>query len=251
MLGSGAGVVLGIANIPVGDHVARKVGGVTLNLDTVWTTLAAGLVVVGMGLYLRSRSTAAVPGKLQLVWETVVGSVADQVEENLGPRYRNVVPLAVAIFFLVLAANWLEILPGVYHNTDYIPSPSADVNLTYALGILVFVLTNVASIRARGVGGYFRHFFAKPRLFGLMILIRLIEEIAKPITLALRLFGNLFAGGIMIALLLAFPTKFIVGTIIGTVIWKPFDMFIGVIQAFIFALLTILYYQFAVDTEGH
>ena len=65
-------------------------------------------------------------------------------------------------------------------------------------------------------------------------------------TLALRLFGNLFSGGIMIALLISFPIAFFPASIVFTVVWKLFDMFIGVIQAFIFALLTILYYQFAV-----
>jgi F-type H+-transporting ATPase subunit a len=73
----------------------------------------------------------------------------------------------------------------------------------------------------------------------------------KPVTLALRLFGNLFSGGIMIALLLAIPIYFFPASIAFSVVWKLFDMFIGVIQAFIFALLTILYYQFAVAPEGH
>jgi F-type H+-transporting ATPase subunit a len=241
--------VLAIANIPVGDHITRKVPGLgTLNIDTIYTTLAAGAIVLAMGFYLRAKATPGVPGKLQLLWEMVVGAVSNQVDSALGPRYRRVVPLAVTIFFLVLVADWLEILPGIYHNTDYIPSPTADVNLCYALGILVFVLTTAASIRERGVGGYFAHYFRKPRV---MFPIHVIEEIAKPLTLGLRLFGNLFAGGIMIALLIAFPFKFFPASILFTTIWKPFDMFIGVIQAFIFALLTILYYQFATDTSGH
>ena len=71
----------------------------------------------------------------------------------MGPKYRRVVPLAVTIFMLVLVADWLEILPGLFHNTDYLPSPTADVNLTYAMGIVVFVLTNIAGIRAKGFGG--------------------------------------------------------------------------------------------------
>jgi F-type H+-transporting ATPase subunit a len=234
-------------NIPVGDHVTRKVFGINLNLDTIWTTGIAGAIVLGLGFYMRSRMTAGVPGKLQLFWETIVGAIGDLVEDNLGPKYRNVVPLGVTIFVFILVADWLEILPGLFHNTDYIPAPTADVNLTYALGILVFILTTYASIRARGVGGYFKNFFRKPVA---MFPIHIIEEITKPLTLALRLFGNLFSGGIMIALLISFPLKFALASIILTPIWKLFDMFIGAIQAFIFALLTILYYQFAIDTEG-
>ncbi|HET9732406.1 MAG TPA: F0F1 ATP synthase subunit A [Acidimicrobiales bacterium] len=240
--------IVAIANIPVGEHITHKVGGVLLNIDTIYTTIIAGLVVCVGGWLIARKATAGVPGKAQLMWETVVGAVADQVESGLGPQYRRVVPLGVAIFTFVLIADWVEILPGVFHNSDYLPSPTADANLCYALGILVFVLTNVAAIRAKGVKGYIKHFFRKPVF---MFPLHVIEEVVKPITLALRLFGNLFAGGIMIALLLAFPLKFVPGTIIGTLVWKPFDMFIGVIQAFIFALLTILYYQFATEEGGH
>jgi F-type H+-transporting ATPase subunit a len=231
-------------NIPVGDHVTRH----GLNLDTIWTTLLACGVVLGMGFYLRSRATVGVPGKLQLFWETVVGGVQDQVEQSLGPQYRRVVPLGVTIFMLVLFANWVEILPGLWHNTDYLPSPTADVNLTYAMAIVVFVLTNAAGIRSRGFGGYVKNFFRKPVA---MFPLHIIEEIAKPLTLALRLFGNLFSGGIMIALLISFIPKFYFFSIIFTPIWKLFDMFIGVIQAFIFALLTILYFQFATEEGAH
>lgn len=236
-------------NIPVGDHVTRKIGGIQFNLDTIWTTVAACLIVLGIGFYLRRRVTSGVPGKLQLFWEFVVGTVQDQVENSLGPKYRHVVPLGVGIFLLVLVADWLEILPGLFHNTDYSPAPTADVNLTYAMGITVFILITGASIRAKGLGGYIKHYFRKPTW---MFPIHIIEEITKPLTLALRLFGNLFSGGIMIALLISFPfPKFSVAALIFTPVWKLFDMFIGVIQAFIFALLTILYYQFAVEEGGH
>jgi F-type H+-transporting ATPase subunit a len=235
-------------NIPVGDHVTRKIFGVNFNLDTIWTTGIAGAIVLGLGFYLKSRVTAGVPGKLQLTWELVIGSVSDQVENALGPRYRRVVPLAVTLFMFILIADWLEIFPGLFHNTDYSPSPTADVNLTYALGALVFILTTRSAIRAKGTLGYFKYFFRKPVA---MFPLHIIEELAKPITLALRLFGNLFSGGIMIALLISFPIIFFPASIAFSVAWKLFDLFIGVIQAFIFALLTILYYQFAVEEGGH
>src|ERR1700722_10104174 len=213
--------------IPVGDHVVRKIGGISLDVDTIWQTGVAAAIVLGMGFYLRRKATSGVPSRLQLFWELIVGSVSDQVESSLGPRYRRGVPLAVTIFMLVLVADWLEILPGLYHNTDFSPAPSADVNLTYALGILVFILTNAAGIRARGLKGYFAHFFRKPVA---MFPLHIIEELVKPLTLGLRLFGNLFAGGIMIALLLALPIYFFPATVAFTVVWKLFDMFIGVIQ---------------------
>ena len=234
-------------NIPVGDYVKGKVGGFSLDLNTIWSTLLACAVVLALGFYVRDRVTSAVPNKVQLFWEVLIGWVSDQVEAGLGRRYRHVVPLAVTIFVLVLACNWVEILPGFWHNTDYLPAATADVNLTYALGATVFVLTNGASVRAKGLGGYLKSFFAPPRW---LAPIRALEELMKPVTLALRLFGNMFSGGIMIALLLAIPIYFFPASIAFSVVWKLFDMFIGVIQAFIFALLTILYYQFAV-AESH
>lgn len=235
-------------NIPVGQHITTRIGGITFDADAIWTTVLACLVVLGMGLYLRRSATSGVPGRVQLFWELIVGWVGDQVEQSLGPKYRHVVPLGVTIFMLVLVANWIELLPGLFHNADYLPSPTADVNLTYALAVLVFVLTNAASIRSRGLGGYLRYLGRKPRI---MIPLNILEEIAKPLTLALRLFGNMFSGGIMIALLISFPLKFALASLVFTPMWKLFDMFIGVIQAFIFALLTILYYQFAVEEGGH
>jgi F-type H+-transporting ATPase subunit a len=235
-------------NIPVGEHVTRKIGGLEFNLDTIWTTLIASAIVIGLGFLLRRQVTSGTPGRTQLYWEFVTGSVGDQVESSLGPQYRHVVPLGVGLFTLILAADWIEIFPGLFHNTDYLPSPTADVNLTYALGILVFILFTRAAIKAKGLGGYIKHFFRKPVV---MFPLHIIEEIAKPLTLALRLFGNLFSGGIMIALLISFPIAFFPASLAFTVIWKLFDMFIGVIQAFIFALLTILYYQFAIEEDGH
>jgi F-type H+-transporting ATPase subunit a len=230
--------------LPIGDHVSA--GG--FHLDTIWSTCVAGLIVIVMGFYLRAKLTSAVPNKVQLLWEVVVGAVSTQVDNTLGKRYRHVVPLAVTIFMLVLVCNWIAVFPFIWHSTDYLPPPTADVNLTYALGATVFILTNGASIRARGLGGYIKSFFVKPR--GLFP-IRIVEELIKPITLALRLFGNIFSGTIMVLLLIAIPIAFAPATIAFSVAWKVFDLFIGLIQAFIFALLTILYYQFAVAEEGH
>jgi F-type H+-transporting ATPase subunit a len=237
--------VSGLSQINVGNH--PKAG--PFNIDTIGTTALAAIVVIGMGLWVASRASATNPGRLQIAWEAITGYIGDLVEQNIGPQYRQVVPLGVSIFVVVLVADWVEILPGLFHNTDYAPAPTGDINLCLALAAVVFVVTNVAAFRARGAGGYVTRFFAKPRF---MAPIRMIEEIANPVSLALRLFGNLFAGGIMIQLLIAFPEPFgAAPSLIFTVVWKLFDMFIGVVQAFIFALLTILYYQFAVDTEGH
>jgi F-type H+-transporting ATPase subunit a len=236
---------LAVPAIPVGQFVTTKVAGLTIDLDTVWGSALAGSIVIGLGLALRRSATAAVPGRLQLFWETVVGTIRRQVEQYVGQRAGPVVPLAVTLFVFILLANWLEVLPSGAINVA-LPSPTADANLPYAMAVLVFLIYNAASLRYLGVKGFFRRVFHKPWA---LVPINLVEELIKPVTLSLRLFGNLLSGGLMIALLAAlFPFWL---SWLPTVLWKLFDMFIGVIQAFIFSLLTILYYQSAVTEESH
>jgi len=233
------------SSITVGDHPTFKFLGLTFNRDTLVSTGIAGLVVVILGLLVARNISSGVPSKLQLFFETLVDGVNKQVEESMGIKVAPfVVPLAVTLFFFILTANWLEVIPSG-HSPEYLPAPTADVNLTYALAILVIGLVHITSIRRRGIKRYVGHYF-KP--FKAFVIINIIEELAKPLTLALRLFGNIFAGGIMILLISRLPL-FVVP--FGDLIWKPFDMFIGGIQAFIFSLLTILYFGAATSLESH
>lgn len=233
------------AGITVGDHPTFTLLGLTFNRDTLVSTGVAGLLVLVLGLLVARNITSGVPNKLQLFFETLIDWVNKQVEESMGITVAPfVVPLAVTLFFFILTANWLEIVPSG-HNPEYLPAPTADVNLTYALALLVIVLVHITSIRRRGVGGYVKHYFQPFKAF---VVINVIEELAKPLTLALRLFGNIFAGGIMILLISRLPLYVVP---FGDLIWKPFDMFIGGIQAFIFALLTILYFGAGASVEAH
>lgn len=225
----------------IGHHITLKLGGFVFNIDTIWSTAAAIIIVLGLGLLLRSKATSGVPSRLQLVWESVVGQVRSQVEEQIGPTAPFVIPLAIALFMFILIANWLELIPTAHK----LPAPTADVNLTFALALVVIVWMHIVSVRRKGAKNYFKH-YAQP--YKALIPINAIEEIAKPVTLALRLFGNIFSGTIMIILIGLFPA-FIAPW--PNAAWKLFDMFIGVIQAFIFALLTVLYFSSAVSEEGH
>jgi F-type H+-transporting ATPase subunit a len=236
-------------SITIGEHVERTIGGFTFNLDTIWTTVVAGLVVCGLGLWAKAKLTEEtadrVPTKIQLVWEAIIGEVTTQVEANLGRVNPFVVPLAVALFFFILIANWLELLPTeLNHDTHLLPAPTADTNLTYALALLVMVGVWTYGIREKGVKGYFKHFLEP---FPILLPLNILEELIKPLTLALRLFGNIFAGGIMLALIGLIPTYILWAP---NVLWKLFDMAIGGIQAFIFALLTVLYFGMAGAGHG-
>jgi F-type H+-transporting ATPase subunit a len=243
-------------NITVGQHVQRQVFGLTINVDTVWATALAMIVVIGLGLVLRARATSGVPDKLQLIWEMGVSAVRKQVEGSIGERGLAIVPLVVALFLFILACNWFEIL-GTGSTVEWLPAPTADINVPLALAIVVIVPVHIASVRARGFVGYVRHYLVQPFpkfLFPFNLFINVLEEIAKPLTLTLRLFGNLLSGGLMLALIAAlaawsihgFPLGYI-ATPLFNILWKLFDLFIGLIQAFIFSLLTILYFDTAVS----
>jgi F-type H+-transporting ATPase subunit a len=234
------GAVLAAGTINPGQHPTFQLFGLTFNADTIWSTAIAGGFVVLMGVLIARRASSGVPSKPQLAWESIVSSIETQVEDAIGVRVAPfVVPLAVAIFSFILVANWVEIIP----TQEKLVSPTADVNLTFAMALFVIIWVHVFGVRRRGAKDYFGHFF-KPWY---LAPINVIEEIAKPVTLAMRLFGNIFSGGIMIALIGLLPA-FILW--LPTVIWKLFDMGIGVIQAFIFALLTILYFSFAGGPQG-
>jgi len=238
--------LLASGNINISNHVTRKIFGLSIELDVVWATLIAAIIVISLGLLAARRATSGVPGKLQLFFETTVDQVNQLVESTVGPAGVRIVPLALALFLFILTANWLEVIPSSPRGgTEYLPSPTANVNLTYAMALIVIVIVHAASIRARGVRGYVKHYFQP---FPFFFPINVIEEITKPITLALRLFGNLFAGTLMLLLIAALLPVFIVP--VADVAWKLFDMFIGFIQAFIFALLTIVYYGMATTVDA-
>ncbi len=241
----------GGSDIHIGEHLEREFLGMTFNIDTIWATLIAGTIVIALGFWAKAKltqeTTDHVPTKIQLVWEAVVGEVTKQVEDNLGKVNPFVVPLAVALFFFILTANWFELVPSK-PNDDYkvhiLPAPTADTNLTYALAAVTIVGVWVFGIQQKGVKGYFKHFLEP---FPVLLPLNILEELVKPITLALRLFGNIFAGGIMLALIGLIPLW---ASWAPNILWKLFDMFIGGIQAFIFALLTVLYFGMAGAHHG-
>ena len=247
--------------ITPGEHPTGELFGMTFNLDTIWVTVVAGSIVIALAFWAKAKLTAKsddhIPTKIQLVWETIITEVTKQVESNLGKVNPFVVPLAVALFFFILIANWIEVIPTeLNHDSHLLPSPTADTNLTYAMAFLVIIGVWTFGIRQQGWKGYFKH-YTEPYLW--MLPLEILQDLLKPITLALRLFGNIFAGGIMIALIAGLvdwnPANIPVGpvlTVIFDIIWKLFDtMFLGGLQAFIFALLTVLYFGMAGGHAEH
>jgi F-type H+-transporting ATPase subunit a len=223
------------------------------NYDSLVSTGLAILVTLAVGFAVAYRLRHGVPGKLQMVFELMFGYVRGMVSETVADDAAFVVPLAITIGFYILVANWLDFFP--------LPKPllhpaNSDWNQTLAMALVVIIVVQWYSLRVLGLRGYLRR-FTKPfelPLVGriLFIPLNIIEEVVKPVTLSLRLFGNIFAGLLMAYLLTLLP---IWAAAPGLVLWKAFDVFfVGTIQAFIFMLLTIIYFGMAregLEEEGH
>ena len=235
--------VLAAEKIEVGKHTTVQFLGMTLHLDTILGTLFAAAIVLGLGLYVRAKITSGVPNGAQLFFEAVTNFLRNQIETSIGMRTAPfLMPLSIALFVFILACNWIVLLP-LHHQ---LPPPTSDVNLVYPLALLVFFWRQVAGSRAHGGPGRQLVHIAKghkPSLAPLWFL----EEITGVVSHSLRLFGNIFAGGVMLSLFSLIPVWI---TWIPTAGWKLFDTFIGLVQAFIFAFLTIIYFAQSMEDRS-
>jgi F-type H+-transporting ATPase subunit a len=244
-------VFLADSKIEVGQHNTATWFGLTVNTDTVLSTAIAAVIVLGLAFFLRAKITSTgVPNGVQLFWEALTIQMRNQIESAIGMRIAPfVLPLAVTIFIFILISNWLSVIPAQYtdksgHATELLKSPAADINYVLALALFVFVCYHVAGIWRRGIVGHPLAVLKGHVAF--LAPINLVEELAKPISLSLRLFGNIFAGGILVALIALFPPYIMW---LPNAIWKSFDLFVGAIQAFIFSILTILYFSQSMEVE--
>lgn len=237
--------LLAAEQISVGEHTEAEFLGMTFNVDTIYATLLSAAIVLGLAFYLRAKITSGVPSGVQLFFETITTNVRAQIEGAIGMKVAPfVLPLGVALFVFILFSNWLSILPAQYGHHEYVKPPASDINFVFALALFVFVLYQAAGIRRRGP---FKH--VKQVVKGHMIILaplNVIEELAKPISLSLRLFGNMFAGGVLVTLIGLFPAWILWGP---NFIWKTFDLFVGLLQAIIFTLLTIIYFSQSMELE--
>jgi F-type H+-transporting ATPase subunit a len=247
--------ILAEGAIEVGHHTTATWLGMTVNTDTVLSTAVAAVITIGLAFFLKSKITSTgVPGGVQLFWESITIQMRGQIEGAIGMKIAPyVLPLAVTLFVFILISNWISVLPVQYRNADgqtreLLKPPAADINFVLALALFVFICYHAAGFWRRGAIGHpIKLLKGHVTLLGP---INIVEEIAKPFSLALRLFGNVFAGTIMVALIALFP-PFIMWA--PNAIWKTFELFVGLIQAFIFSLLTILYFgqSMALEDEHH
>ncbi|MET0758474.1 MAG: F0F1 ATP synthase subunit A [Mycobacterium sp.] len=245
--------ILAEAAIEVGHHETAEWFGLTVNTDTVLATAIAAVIVIALAFFLRAKVTSTgVPNGVQLFFEAITIQMRNQIEGTIGMRIAPfVLPLAVTLFVFILTANWLSVLPVQYTDAtgaahELLKPPASDINFVLALALFVFIAYHAAGIWRRGLFGHPKKVLKGHVAF--LAPINLVEEIAKPISLSLRLFGNIFAGGILVTLIALFPPWIMWAP---NAIWKAFDLFVGAIQAFIFALLTILYFSQSMELDEH
>ena len=225
----------------------------TLHLDTLFFSAVLGAVFLWFFKTAADKATTGVPGLVQCFAEMLIEFVDNQVKDTFHGRSQLIAPLALTIFCWVFLWNFMDLFPvdilpliGSLMGVEYLRVvPSTDLNATFGMSITVFLLIIFYSIKIKGVIGFAKEMTMQPFgpwLMPFNLLLKLVEEIAKPISLGLRLFGNLYAGElifILIALLpwyiqpaLSFP-------------WAIFHILIITLQAFIFMVLTIVYLSMA------
>jgi F-type H+-transporting ATPase subunit a len=263
------------ANEYIGHHLQNltlKIGDSpfwTVHLDTLIVSGIVGFVVFGL-LWFAARRATVQPGRLQALAEHVLQMVDTQVKDTFHAQSNLITPLAITIFIWVFCMNALDLIPvdfipravGHFGVSHFKPVPTTDPNATFAMSITVFLLIFVFNVKYKGVGGFVHEVFAVP--FGLWLapvnfVLRVIEEVARPVSLALRLFGNMFAGEVLFILLVllagawhvdgvgsALSSGFsMLGHVLLSVGWGIFHILIVTLQAFIFMMLTIVYLSLA------
>ena len=216
-------------------HVAQ-IAGFSFNMDTLYMTWLAMAVVIVIAI-LATRSLNVIPKGWQNVLEIIITGLQSKIDATMGERGKLVAPLLISLFMFILTSNWLGMIPTL-------SSPTSDLNTTLGLALMIVCMVHVLGLYFKGFS-YIKHFFQP---FAPFVIINLIEELAKPITLAFRLFGNILAGEILIIILLMLVPIWMP---IPSVIWLAFSLFVGGVQAFIFTMLSMAYLASAVKQDNH
>jgi len=223
-----------------GSNAEKMFGPYTVENAVPWWTvmfvLAAVFSLVVVWILKPSKLSVDEPGYAQLTLETGVLAIRDLLADNVGPQGMKYLPVIATFGILILVSNLMGLIPGLM-------SPTASTSVTFALGITSFVYYNAIGIKENGLFGHLRH-FAGPVIWlaPLMFPIELISNLVRPMSLGVRLFGNLFGD------------EQILGTISGLVAWiipvfiMPLSVFVAFMQTFIFVLLSILYIS---EVSGH
>ncbi len=265
--GGGGGTVAYIQHHLTNLHTGE--GFWTFNWDSIIISLLLGAVIMWMASKVKANLESGTPGAFQNFVEMILEFVQTQVKDSFPGHNPLIAPLALTVFLWVWLMNFMDLIP-----VDLLPTlaagvgipylkvvPTTDLNVPLAMALVVFVLSVYYNLKVKGPVGYLKMFLFHP--FGKMavpanIIMTMIEELAKPLSLGLRLFGNMFAGE-LVFLLIALLT---LGATLsaGLLIWFPlqtvldlawliFHILVITLQAFIFMVLTIVYLGMAHETD--
>lgn len=228
------------------------------NADTLFFSTFLGCCFLGLFYFVARKATSETPGAIQNLVEVLVDFVDTQVKDTYHGRSKLIAPLALTIFVWIFLMNFMDLIP-----VDLFPTlarqvglselrivPTTDLNLTFGLSLSVFVLILYYNIKIKGLFGFIKELLLHP--FGkwfipVNVILSVVHEIAKPVSLALRLFGNMYAGElifILIAALLPWGSQWLLGAP-----WAIFHILIITLQAFIFMMLTVVYLSMAHESH--
>ena len=257
----------------IGHHLLNLQSGEgfwTYNVDSIFFAVVLGLVFV-VSFYLAARkATAGVPGKFQLFVEVMVDFIDTQVRDTFHGTSKLIAPLALTIFCWILLMNFMDVVPvdllpviGQKAGLEHLKVvPTTDLNITLGMSLTVFLLVMFYSFKIKGFRGFgwelLTHPFGK-WMMPFNLLLNLIEHLARPVSLALRLFGNLYAGEVIFLLLAVLGGSFAINSFAGVggavgqllfgTVWAVFHILVIPLQAFIFTVLTIVYLAQAHETH--
>ena len=200
------------------------------------------LIVLVLGLAIRSKLSVENPGKLQIVLEDVVSFFVSQLESNMGPKGRQFLPLLGALFVFIWIGNMMGQVPGL-------GAPTSNINVPFACAITLWLYYHYQGVRAQGPISYIKHFAVMPGVPILMspviFVIEIISHLSRVLSLTLRLFGNIF-GEHLVVLIIASIVPFLMPLPI-----QFLGLVVGTLQAFIFLTLGAIYLSAAVAVDEH
>ena len=243
---------------------AADMGFWAIHLDSMAWSIGLGLVFSLLFWGVARRATAGVPNMMQNTIESIVDFVDDTVSSTFSHKNALIAPLSLTIFVWVFLMNLMDLIP-----VDWIPHlaavlgvpymkivPTTDPNVTLGMAFTLFAVMLYYSVKQKGLGGFWGelafHPFPKV-LFPFNLFLEGVTLIAKPISLGLRLFGNMYAGEMIFILIALLYGGLLTGLVGGALqwAWAVFHVLIITLQAFIFMVLTIVYLSQAHDTEAH
>ncbi len=224
----------------------------TFNVDTLLISWLLGVSFLLLFRYVAKRATMNTPSGLQNFVEMIYEFVQTQVKESFHGRNALIAPLSLTIFVWIFLMNCMDLIPvdvipmlGQYLGASHMKAvPTTDPNLTLGMSISVFFLIQFYSLKIKGIKGFLKEVTCKPfgpLFFPANIALKIVEELARPVSLGLRLFGNLYAGELIFILIaMCGYGQFVLG-----LPWAIFHILVIGIQSFIFMMLTIVYLSLA------